>query len=76
MFPSNKVSEFLRKSNNQDGGKNKKDDEVVTAWKDRKIYFDACKNVYHTDVFEVVAKARRKCYHLTVGCPFGRIKGA
>ena len=47
-----------------------------TAWNDRKIYFDACKNVYDTDVFEVVAKARRKCYHLTVGCPFGRIKGA
>ena len=47
-----------------------------TAWKDRKISFDACKNVYDTDVFEVVAKARRKCYHLTVGCPFGRITGA
>lgn len=29
MSPSNKVSEFFRKSNNQDGGKNKKDHEVM-----------------------------------------------
>ena len=29
MSPSNKLSECFRKSNNQDGGKNKKDHEVM-----------------------------------------------